>query len=1186
MNLNIDTLVHIKAPPDIHNEILIPTKYGDLCSFENDLISRFLDVYGEWSHFESLFVLENIPNNCRIFDVGGFIGTFSLAMKENRPSFLLSVEPNLSSFAKLKKNLSNYFDSSFHVENCAVGTKEGKVYGNYTEPQNAGSFFISEFAESQEGDQIHLVNIVRLSKLRIKYGDYDFLKLDVEGSEVDVLISDEKWIRENKPIIWAECLEDSRSILLFEKMISMGYDVHFYRYPAYNPKNFKGASEVIFPAAFEAGLFAVKPGVRATCPESAEKYGATCVRLYSVDQFIRALWLTPRWGKIEWESMSRTELLATCSRLALTQDLTTFFSATNLSEKRLSEGHSMSGKSVDESVGNCVFFRTRELTESSLEYWMVSNITNFTNEQCIQGLLHLSGIANNSLIDGTEEFAISIFQRAIGILHEWRNRTESFPEWVKNLYEKMLLESGITCSKIAFRVLNENRPKAAKYFTIGASMLSELLIAFPTQQSWVTERHERLLLESGVIFGDLAIELKKSGNDLLALANWRKAIADLQSLLDVYPNQADWVTKNFDHQLLECGILLSKLSARFINVDDAQAAEYSEQSAKFLAQLCERNPTQPVWVFSYHESQLREAGFAFSRVASKYENKDDNFAVENLGCAIRHLDQLKKCYPNQPDWVYTEHKTQLQKCAFLYEKMAQALNKIDDIKAAANWRFSSFFLGRLIDEYRDQISWKARHAKQLLEGAMAFNRAATRAERDLQSSLECSNQSAELLKELLAKYPDQPSWVFEYFKNQREAIICANMKAVPVTLGAVKIHVDFVNMKAELFGLVKLAINISAPMHEGRSFSVTLCSDGNDNAIKFLKGFNPSNSTISFGIHTQLLENGNRYLDLSLISDDGNKIYDERIEFTVHNTGDLSYKVRDSLRKNGVPLFLVGSCDASLYDYSDSSLTPWFDRPDAAQVLNRWFENGEISQREFYAMENFVNEGFIVLEDLIDQELIAGINQEIDEIIDSGYQGFVAGSSQRLTLLHKIKPSIRTLLFDRRYLDVIDKLFQVPAQPCQSLLYVNGSQQAAHQDTIHLTPFPAGYMCGVWIALEDINADSGELEIFPRSHRLPRAYMHRFECEKVTNNWSEFENKIVANWQSLLQSNGLQKKIYRPKAGTVLIWHENLMHGGRIRKNLNLTRRSIVFHCFAQGAVNFYDSTGDIGMIESTEPMK
>ena len=73
-------------------------------------------------------------------------------------------------------------------------------------------------------------------------------------------------------------------------------------------------------------------------------------------------------------------------------------------------------------------------------------------------------------------------------------------------------------------------------------------------------------------------------------------------------------------------------------------------------------------------------------------------------------------------------------------------------------------------------------------------------------------------------------------------------------------------------------------------------------------------------------------------------------------------------------------------------------------------------------------------------------------------------------------------------LKVLSAIFDDQAVPCQTLNFIHGSQQAVHQDVIHLTPFPQGFMCGVWVALEDIHPDSGPLIVYPGSHRLPRLY--------------------------------------------------------------------------------------------------
>lgn len=124
-------------------------------------------------------------------------------------------------------------------------------------------------------------------------------------------------------------------------------------------------------------------------------------------------------------------------------------------------------------------------------------------------------------------------------------------------------------------------------------------------------------------------------------------------------------------------------------------------------------------------------------------------------------------------------------------------------------------------------------------------------------------------------------------------------------------------------------------------------------------------------------------------------------------------------------------------------------------------------------------------------------------------------------------------------------------------------------------------MCGVWVAIDDVRPNSGELVVYRGSHRTQRLYMRDFGCGKISNgDWSDFGRKIVPRWKDLIENGGYEKIIYRPSRGSVLIWHENLVHAGSIRTDKSLSRRSIVSHYFADGAVAFYDSTGQPGHIE------
>lgn len=161
-------------------------------------------------------------------------------------------------------------------------------------------------------------------------------------------------------------------------------------------------------------------------------------------------------------------------------------------------------------------------------------------------------------------------------------------------------------------------------------------------------------------------------------------------------------------------------------------------------------------------------------------------------------------------------------------------------------------------------------------------------------------------------------------------------------------------------------------------------------------------------------------------------------------------------------------------------------------------------------------------------------------------------------------------------------VFEAEPQPYQSLSYIFGSEQQYHQDTVALTPFPAGRMCGVWTALEDIQPDSGELMTYPGSHRLPRVYMKDVGVAKVGGDWTEFGEVMEPMWGRMIKGK-FPRELYRPRSGTVLIWHENLMHAGKVRADRDKTRRSIVGHYFADGCIAYHDASGMPGVLSRAE---
>lgn len=408
--------------------------------------------------------------------------------------------------------------------------------------------------------------------------------------------------------------------------------------------------------------------------------------------------------------------------------------------------------------------------------------------------------------------------------------------------------------------------------------------------------------------------------------------------------------------------------------------------------------------------------------------------------------------------------------------------------------------------------------------------------------------------------------MFTFFRNFINQNLTLYRKSIKLNIQAetnIKTSSGLFYFKCHVTNSSHLKLHLLVEVREGRKIAKKIAGPFDNKII---------------GFHTHLLGVGNHDIKFSLYLN--NKLIDEITQnITIQNPGGLFDKVQNALEKFGTPIIFEGVCDSSMYPYEDGDIKPWFDKPDANNHITKLLKNNSISEYESNCLKQFVEDGYMVFESLIDETLVGSVNKEIDDAIKLKFQDFTIGSSQRIEHLHFHYPNINKLFMDQRYRRMIDLIFGVKARPCQTLTFVNGSQQPAHQDLIYLTPFPAGYMCGTWIALQDVVENSGELIVYPKSHRDKRIYMRDTGFKKITGNSDEFNSIIYPIWAEVAKK--YKPYVYRPKKGDVLIWHENLLHGGSKRINESLERRSMVIHSFAEGSVSYYDSSGAVAYMEA-----
>jgi len=159
----------------------------------------------------------------------------------------------------------------------------------------------------------------------------------------------------------------------------------------------------------------------------------------------------------------------------------------------------------------------------------------------------------------------------------------------------------------------------------------------------------------------------------------------------------------------------------------------------------------------------------------------------------------------------------------------------------------------------------------------------------------------------------------------------------------------------------------------------------------------------------------------------------------------------------------------------------------------------------------------------------------------------------------KFDANVKRIAVNETVRALLSILYGRPARPFQTLNFPVGTQQHFHTDSIHFSSMPERFMCGVWVALEDVDETNGPLIYYPGSHKWP-VYVN----EHVRQVGAEL-NAIpdyTAMWQELVRIHDTTPQRFFAKKGQALIWAANLLHGGDRQTDKLRTRWSQVTHYF------------------------
>jgi FkbM family methyltransferase len=187
----------------------------------DDYISRWVEESGRLDHDQSMLplILKHIIPGSTVLDVGAFIGdhTIAYARKVGQTGRVIAFEPSPEAFKCLKHNLKDFPQVDLRKE--CLSDESGTVSLSHVET-NAGM----TYAQKKKGR----TKAITLDSLELER--VDFIKIDAEGFEHNILKGAEETIRKFKPVMVIEIVNDyllknhTSNNDVYIWLMEMGYD--------------------------------------------------------------------------------------------------------------------------------------------------------------------------------------------------------------------------------------------------------------------------------------------------------------------------------------------------------------------------------------------------------------------------------------------------------------------------------------------------------------------------------------------------------------------------------------------------------------------------------------------------------------------------------------------------------------------------------------------------------------------------------------------------------------------------------------------------------------------------------------------------------------------------------------------------------------------------------------------------
>ena len=234
---------------------LADCRYGRMLYPQHDqYVGRSFKEYGQFSQGEVEIFTYFLRPGAVVLDIGANIGAHTIPMAQlvGSGGVVVAFEPQPILHRILCANLVLNNIPNALTYAMALGSSQGTCQIpvlDYSQPNNFGGIGMDMVSEGEA------VPMGRLDDFQLER--VDFIKLDVEGFESEVLAGATETIQHCHPVMYIENDRAEKSAELIQRLFDLGYRLWWHLPPLFSPNNFKSNPENFFPGVVSINMIAV-----------------------------------------------------------------------------------------------------------------------------------------------------------------------------------------------------------------------------------------------------------------------------------------------------------------------------------------------------------------------------------------------------------------------------------------------------------------------------------------------------------------------------------------------------------------------------------------------------------------------------------------------------------------------------------------------------------------------------------------------------------------------------------------------------------------------------------------------------------------------------------------------------------------------------------------------------------------